>query len=101
MAPADDEPEVARAGTRDDARVRVARQRLDDDQRVGRAVRERATERRAERGEVDRRADRPRRERRPVVDGDLGGAPEQSALVGHGMASPSFPTVGRGDRRGR
>ena len=72
QAAADDEPEVARPGARDESRVGGGGEPLDDLERVGRAVGERPAHRRPQRREVDRTADGAGRERCQVVGRDAG-----------------------------
>ena len=87
---ADHEPEVARPGRRDEARVGAGQQRVDHRLRVLPAVREWSIpERLPKPVRRDRPADRPFGHAVEVVDRAFGGMAQQVGGVGHGGRLPS------------
>ncbi len=83
-ASADDEPEVARAGGRDDPRIGGRRETRDDDRRVLAAVGQRAAERGVERRHVDPSADGPVADTAEERDREVRGATQHRGEVGSG-----------------
>ena len=86
---ADHEAEVAPARDRDDARLGRGRELLDHVERIDRRVRQRPAECLAQLVDGRRRPDRPLVERLEEVGCDVGGSPEELALVAH-PAESSF-----------
>ncbi len=83
QAPADDEPEEARAGRGDQAGVRGRRQAFDHLERIRRALRDWPAKGVAQRGQVDRSADRTILKRAEKVVGEASGSAQELQVVGH------------------
>ena len=96
---ADDEPEVARTGARDQAAIGAGDEPVEHLPRIGRAVRERSTEGGAKGREIDRPADRSVVQRRQVLDGQVGGS-SQELRVGTISSDMGRPPIGREGAQG-